>query len=284
MKLRLNKLGLSLGLMTLFSATASAQIMVGGIPNAASPDLQGWWDASDASTFTFVSGNQVNTWTDKSSAGVVATIDGGTSITRDPYINGSSAVNTTGANFFTLGSTVSLSIGAAGDASAFVVASTTDSSGGDTLMSFGGQNRQFFRQNNAEVRFYKGTNPDAIVNGDALTADRIRYAAFGDGTAGSGLTQYDIDGVGGTIADGGTLNNNNWDLNRIGGGGGCCGNWNGTIAEILLFDRALTAQEQNDVGYYLENKYGIATTYVPEPSSLGLLALGAIGIVMRRRR
>lgn len=35
----------------------------------------------------------------------------------------------------------------------------------------------------------------------------------------------------------------------------------GTLAEVIVYDRALDAEELNTVGYYLSQKYGIATTY-----------------------
>lgn len=45
---------------------------------------------------------------------------------------------------------------------------------------------------------------------------------------------------------------------RIGGG---FRTYEGDIAEVLIFDRALSAEEQNEVGFYLENKYGLDTDY-----------------------
>ena len=42
----------------------------------------------------------------------------------------------------------------------------------------------------------------------------------------------------------------------------------GGIAEILVYDRALNANEINDVGYYLEQKYGLATAYGPSAPGL----------------
>ena len=39
------------------------------------------------------------------------------------------------------------------------------------------------------------------------------------------------------------------------------GSWQGDIAEILIYNRALTAFEENQVGYYLANKYALTTTY-----------------------
>jgi len=38
--------------------------------------------------------------------------------------------------------------------------------------------------------------------------------------------------------------------------------WQGNIAELLIFNRKLTAGEANDVGFYLQKKYGIAGAYV----------------------
>lgn len=49
----------------------------------------------------------------------------------------------------------------------------------------------------------------------------------------------------------------------------------GNLAEILFYNRALTDQEVNAVGFYLATKYGLETNYVPEPGTGGLLLLGA---------
>ena len=38
----------------------------------------------------------------------------------------------------------------------------------------------------------------------------------------------------------------------------------GDIAEIIVYDRALTAAERNRVGYYLEQKYGLTTAYTAD--------------------
>ena len=44
------------------------------------------------------------------------------------------------------------------------------------------------------------------------------------------------------------------------------GSWVGDIAEILIYNRALTVSEENQVGYYLANKYNLTTTYTaPQP-------------------
>lgn len=56
----------------------------------------------------------------------------------------------------------------------------------------------------------------------------------------------------------------------------------GDIAEILIYDRALTEAERYQVLNYLGDRYGIAV--VPEPSIVGLLAItGALALLKRRR-
>jgi len=56
----------------------------------------------------------------------------------------------------------------------------------------------------------------------------------------------------------------------IGQGRSNAGAWSdrflGDIAEIVIYDRALSSDELNKVGYYLEQKYGLTTTYAPEAS------------------
>ena len=47
------------------------------------------------------------------------------------------------------------------------------------------------------------------------------------------------------------------------------------VAEVLVYNRILTASELNEVGYYLEEKYGFATRYTP---SSGALYLDDIGV------
>jgi hypothetical protein len=58
--------------------------------------------------------------------------------------------------------------------------------------------------------------------------------------------------------------------------------WNGDLAEVAVYNRALTTAERQSIEQFLGTKYAIAV--VPEPASLGLLGLGGVGLLARRRR
>ena len=58
----------------------------------------------------------------------------------------------------------------------------------------------------------------------------------------------------------------------------------GDIAEILVYNTNLSESERQEVGYYLQTKYGIPGSYVPEPSVAMLLVMAAMPLMLRRRR
>ena len=60
----------------------------------------------------------------------------------------------------------------------------------------------------------------------------------------------------------------------------------GDLAEVIVFNRALSFAEINQIGYQLQQKYGVDGAFyaVPEPGTIGLLLLGLVGCTQTRRR
>lgn len=58
----------------------------------------------------------------------------------------------------------------------------------------------------------------------------------------------------------------------------------GNLAEVLIYNRALTSDEINEVGFDLEEKYGLDTTYTPEPSGFLLLLVALLPACRKRTR
>ncbi len=251
--------------LLLCGAPTSWAVVSGGIPDASHPDLKFWLDANDASSFS-LSGTTVNSWSSRDTNDAVTATPSGGTITRTlTGPGGTGMVNFDTSGHMVLDNLVTLSVGDGGDASAFVVAKTNNTAN-QTLMSRAGQNRQFFRSNGNTVIFFKGTNPDPNIPNQGVTEDRIQYAEFFGAPKPNGDVNFFRNGVSQVVNNPGNIGTQDWELNRLAGGGGCCGgNWNGTISEIILYDRALTPDEQNEVGTYLENKYAIATAYGPPP-------------------
>ncbi len=58
--------------------------------------------------------------------------------------------------------------------------------------------------------------------------------------------------------------------------------WNGSVAEIIVYDGVLTADGMNKVGYYLQNKYNIAgSTYTAPSSVVNSFTVAAGGITAK---
>ena len=71
---------------------------------------------------------------------------------------------------------------------------------------------------------------------------------------------------------------------HIGGNTGNGAGYDGKIAEILFYTGVLTEAQINEVGFGLQEFYGIDGAYIPEPMTLAVLAFGALALLRRRRR
>jgi len=116
----------------------------------------------------------------------------------------------------------------------------------------------------------------ATANGSGRSTDLTLFNV----RSGGNVVNLDVITAGGTISDtGGNGNGRNWARIVLGNSGNNKNYANANIAEMLVYDHALTTAEIAQVNDYLVAKYAI-----PEPATLGLIAVMAGGLIFVRRR
>lgn len=265
---------------SLFTTSVQAQIVI---------NASAWYDASDASTITTVTGGNVTNWNDKSGNGVnlVQATDGD----RPSLVTGSPTTGINGLNVLEFaGRTEDMDAISNIDATwAAVVLQYNGTPGFATAL--GSQTQAGGATYTIQYRGDQTTTP---------TGDRWQaaYSTNGNPASTSGAAAI-LNSPGVVINSGFALTN--FDL-QIGGDRGLNNRgWDGYIAEVIYGNETLTVGEQDAVEGYLAHKWGFEAslvdghaykdfaptdfTIVPEPSSFALLA-GCFGLtwVMLRRR
>ena len=191
-------------------------------------------------------------------------------------------------------------IGLSGNAdyTIFIVASRTGNFGSNTQRGFqfgdiddGTSNASIACDLTTEASGGSGFrfNGGYRVFNESFQENTYHIGAWQMPTAGTyGTAEYWRDGTAGTqkeVGNPGSSSNLSDDGYTVGRGavGGGYQYVNADIAEIILYDRVLTATDMNEVGYYLEVKYGLDTLYTPEPATIGLLGIGSLLALLRRR-
>ena len=241
----LKHLALAAGTLALIAASPPA--------NAAPPVTSGLVLALDASALTGLSdGQQVSTWTDTSGQANHAIRQSGSSTGYPKYVaNGINSVPVLRFN----------------------------SSGGNTGDSFSFTRITTIRSVFWVVKENAGTSDGHFLLGDNSSYDFHRKSANGfiwDSGYASANIRGGVTKLMGTAIDGtstslpagsfqlislvttGNVNANQITQDRV-----YHGSWQGDIAEILIYNRALTTAEEGSVGSYLTQKYQLATTYAP---------------------
>jgi alpha-tubulin suppressor-like RCC1 family protein len=112
-----------------------------------------------------------------------------------------------------------------------------------------------------QVRSYGGSNWVTLYGPESYRQPGRFFAAAALNT-GSAATFF-VDGkdyteAGGNVGSPGTL--------ALGNAGGINERLNGDIAEVIVYNRTLTAAELNQIGVYLEAKYALSTVYSDGPA------------------
>ena len=286
--------GLTLALSTVPAQAASVPVTDG---------LKLWLDATDASTLftdagktTTVTtlGDTVKAWADKSGEGndaLESSLTGNNNPTNPIYatnaIGGNAAVRFGGGNEG-LDITSGLGINAGQERTIFLVLNYDNASDSNNEV-FGTSTQAMINpgrvnnglglrdaDNDNVVTSASNVSPaqtDLIVSVRAFASGTTRTLAESNGVEvinTSGIHQhFDMTvpvGIGWALR---TFDNRSYD---------------GDLSEVLVFDRALDANEMNQVGVFLQDKYSIDGAFIPEPASVALVGLGGVILLTRRRR
>jgi hypothetical protein len=210
----------------------------------------GWWDASDAGSIT-ESGGLVSQWNDKSTAGNHATA----SSTARPT-TGTRSLN--GRNVLDFDGTANAMATSLADAATqtvlFVAVSDVASSSG-RLWSYGTTNRGVFSDSGTWA-FWRQQTSGAILFGAtaSATSPSVACALF---TSNSSLTTFGS-GAQGTTNDPVDSSGASFNIGKE-----TTNFFNGYIAEIVIYNTALTTAQRASVEAYLAAKWSISGVHAP---------------------
>jgi regulation of enolase protein 1 (concanavalin A-like superfamily) len=215
----------------------------------------------DASQITGAAdGAQLNTWTDTSGAANNAVRQGGSSTGYPKYvasgINGKPVVRFNSAN------------GNTGDYLRFNRISTIRSV--FWVLKDTGAGNRFLLGDDSTYHFHRGygANAGKLWEGQYASANILNGTTKLMGSTVNGTTTTLPSGSFQLVS---LVTSGNVQANQITQDRIYNGSWEGDIAEILIYDRALTTEEEDQVGSFLSFKYGLQTSYKALPVTSGLV-------------
>jgi hypothetical protein len=237
----------------------------------------GWWDASEASTLfaadtgTTLATTTVGRWEDRSTAGNHVTQSNPSyRPARTGTLNGKSVVTFDGTDDFLSRSAVACST----QWTAFAVCTKTISTSATIILSqqptSGSLQAQYLRVNSlvAEAIGFAATNSAVTDTGLSVSqgvpsiissrqnASAIEVYKDGVGNGGTACVQQSVASAVLNISGYGGI-----PQNAAGGG------WQGDVAEIVIYNTALTTAQRASVEAYLATKWGISNVHTPATAS-----------------
>ncbi len=249
--------------------------LLAGAATAQTPVTDGLQLWLDASTGLTLNGGSVTGWADQSGKGHDAYADFGkepTYTAADVNLNSQPSLDFDGANAVLEFSTQVMPDNFT-EMTIFSVAQARTAGTGIFTIRTGGVNplTQLDTQTNGSIRFILRDTAGKTLNANGATSNVGQYGIYNgvlslseDGLTNTAIARFG--GGGGYISSGPALTPNMAAADYYVGGWALT-TWNGTIAELLVYDRALTEVEQNDVADYLSTKYAVTWNPLEEPVS-----------------
>ena len=250
--------------------------MLVGAATAQVPVTDGLQLHLDAGAGLTLDGANVTSWVDQSGSGNDAYASSGQEpiyIATDANLNNQPSLGFDGTNSLLKFSTqvmpdnfTEMTIFSVGQANIFGTGAFVIRTGNNNPLT------QLDIQGNGSLRFILRDTAGKTLNANGSTSIVGQYGIY-EGVLSiseDSLTQTAIGrfgGGGGYVSSGATLNPNMAAANYYVGGWDEHAGWNGTFAELLVYDRALTEVEQNDVAEYLSTKYAVTWDPLEEPVS-----------------
>jgi hypothetical protein len=225
-------------------------------------NLSIWFDASDASSFTYSSGVVVSQWNDKSgNARHASQANTGFQPSRNGTVNGLTTVVFDGtSDRFTIANQTTITTGTAW--SVFAVVKPSSLSGARLIIDADSSPRvaQFLRTNGTAAESIAfNTGGSAFNDGAGATLSTGTAYQITSVCTGTAIEAWvDNSSNGSTAVTGTVRTTSGLTAAELGNGAGGSAWWAGDICEVILYDRALNSTDRQTVQSYLKNKWGTA--------------------------
>lgn len=270
-------------------AAAMALFVVGvsSVAEAGPVDVPGlvlWLDA-DTGNVVKDGSNNVSDWNDLLTANNTVAQNVSSLGSSDPVwlahaLGGQPAIRFTSSTNDRFSGTVDL-LTPGTDRTIFVVGDGRDAGSGGTLVTLrrstptfvgqiAGSGNTYVYSDGVAVNIRTSTDQMPTVRAPFISAHRVNGTTL----------NLDVNGMSQGFSTGNTILNSENGATGFTIGGRedhAVQHWDGEIAEILVYDRELSAAERNRVGFCLQQKYGIYGSYTEEPSAVRLNELWGTG-------
>ena len=219
-----------------------------------------WLDAADSTT-VIKSGSTVTRWNDKSGSGRNAVVNVGSPILTDNALNNRSVLTFGGDTYLTS----PLSMPSTQPLTYFAVARPNDTGTFRAVSAINGgtstrPNNLMLYKSYDNYWWFSGGTPQTDGNKETLPTSTSRYDIIASYWS-PNFTQVNINGTSYASSTSSPASLTNGATFLVGIASGFYEYWNGSIAEILVFNSTLTTSQRQSIESYLSQKWNIPLSY-----------------------